>query len=69
METKSPGSIMNARSKLLTDSPPLYETYVSPQWVRLLDVLGMNADYDLMHASTGFWTEALGMARRVINVI
>jgi ornithine--oxo-acid transaminase len=24
---------------------------------------------DLMHASTGFWTEALGMARRVINVI
>jgi ornithine--oxo-acid transaminase len=24
---------------------------------------------DLMHTSTGFWTEALGMARRVINVI
>jgi len=24
---------------------------------------------DRMHASTGFWTEALGMARRVINVI
>jgi acetylornithine/succinyldiaminopimelate/putrescine aminotransferase len=84
---------------------PLYEMYVNPQWVQLLDVLGMNADYthcagselftedgrrildfnsgycvhnvrhkiesivDLMHASTGFWTEALGMARRVINVI
>ncbi len=24
---------------------------------------------DLMHASAGYWTEALGMARRVINVI
>ena len=24
---------------------------------------------DLMHASTGFWTEVLGMARCVINVI
>jgi ornithine--oxo-acid transaminase len=24
---------------------------------------------DLMHASTGFWAEALGMARRVVNVI
>jgi ornithine--oxo-acid transaminase len=23
----------------------------------------------LMHTSTGFWTEAIGMARRVINVI
>jgi ornithine--oxo-acid transaminase len=23
----------------------------------------------LMHSSTGFWTEAIGMARRVINVI
>jgi ornithine--oxo-acid transaminase len=30
---------------------------------------GMEATVDLMHASTGFWTEALGMARRVINVI
>jgi len=29
----------------------------------------MEATVDLMHASTGFWTEALGMARRVINVI
>ena len=29
----------------------------------------MEAIVDLMHASTGFWTEALGMARRVINVI
>jgi len=24
---------------------------------------------ELMHASTGFWTEVLSMARRVINVI
>jgi ornithine--oxo-acid transaminase len=29
----------------------------------------MESVVDLMHASTGFWTEALGMARRVINVI
>src|SRR5215469_14693185 len=29
----------------------------------------MEAVVDLMHNSTGFWTEALGMARRVINVI
>jgi ornithine--oxo-acid transaminase len=29
----------------------------------------MEATVDLMHASSGFWTEALGMARRVINVI
>lgn len=29
----------------------------------------MEATVDLMHASTGFWTEALGMARRVINVV
>jgi ornithine--oxo-acid transaminase len=30
---------------------------------------GVEKTVDLMHASTGFWTEALGMARRVINVI
>jgi ornithine--oxo-acid transaminase len=29
----------------------------------------MESVVDLMHSSTGFWTEALGMARRVINVI
>jgi hypothetical protein len=58
-----------AEAKDLSEHQPLYEKYVNPQWVRLLDVLGMNADYDLMHASTGFWTEALGMARRVTNVI
>jgi ornithine--oxo-acid transaminase len=29
----------------------------------------MEVIVDSMHASTGFWTEALGMARRVINVI
>jgi ornithine--oxo-acid transaminase len=29
----------------------------------------MESTVELMHASTGFWTEALGMARRVINVI
>lgn len=30
---------------------------------------GVEAVVELMHSSTGFWTEALGMARRVINVI
>jgi ornithine--oxo-acid transaminase len=144
---------ITAEAKNLSEQQPLYEKYVNPQWVRLLDVLGMNADYthcvgselftedgrrildfnsgycvhnvghnhpgvvraikdeldrngpamlqghgpkladelahrlwvqaggrlskaffcssivDLMHASTGFWTEAFGMARRVINVI
>jgi ornithine--oxo-acid transaminase len=29
----------------------------------------MESIVELMHASTGFWTEALGMARRVIDVI
>ena len=29
----------------------------------------IDAVVKLMHTSTGFWTEALGMARRVINVI
>jgi len=29
----------------------------------------MEATVKLMHTSTGFWTEAIGMARRVINVI
>jgi ornithine--oxo-acid transaminase len=32
-------------------------------------VKAMEAIVDLMHESTSFWTEALGMARRVINVI
>ncbi len=32
-------------------------------------VEAMGAVVGLMHSSTGFWTEALGMARRVINVI
>ena len=32
-------------------------------------VLAIEAAVDLMHASAGYWTEALGMARRVINVI
>src|SRR5271170_4597069 len=26
-------------------SPPLFEKYVNPQWVRLLDVLGLNVHY------------------------
>jgi ornithine--oxo-acid transaminase len=34
---------------------------------RFLD--GTEAVVEMMHSSTGFWTEALGMARRVINVI
>ena len=58
---------ISAEAKDLSEQQPLYEKYVNPQWVRLLDLLGMNVHY--MHASTGFWTEALGMARRVINVI
>ena len=28
-----------------------------------------SSTFELMHASTGFWTEVLSMARRVINVI
>jgi ornithine--oxo-acid transaminase len=32
-------------------------------------VEAMESVVDLMHTSTGFWTEALGMARRVTNVI
>ena len=34
---------------------------------RFLD--GIEAVVELMHSSTGFWSEAVGMARRVINVI
>ena len=47
---------ITAEAKDLSEQQPLYEKCVNPQ-------------IDLMHASTGFWTEALGMARRAINVI
>ena len=47
---------------------------VAPAWVineaqldRFVD--GVEAVVELMHSSTGFWTEAFGMARRVLNVI
>ena len=38
-----------------------------PQLDQFVDA--MEATVELMHASTGFWTEALGMARRVMDVI
>ena len=38
-----------------------------PQLDRFVEAIG--ATVDLMHSSSAFWTEALGMARRVINVI
>src|ERR1700731_895003 len=34
-----------AEAKDLSEQQPLYEKYVNPQWVRLLDVLGMNVRY------------------------
>ena len=87
----------------------IYAQHVNPQWVRLLDLLQMNAAYekccgaelfsgggrrildflsplivteeqidefveairdtvDLAHNSAGFWTEALGLARRASNI-
>jgi hypothetical protein len=33
---------ITAEAKDLSEQQPLYEKYVNPQWVRLLDVLGMN---------------------------
>jgi len=38
-----------------------------PQLDRFVDAI--ESTVDLMHTSGAFWTEALGMARRVINVI
>ena len=35
----------SAEAKELSEQQPLYEKYVNPQWVRLLDVLGMNVHY------------------------
>jgi ornithine--oxo-acid transaminase len=32
-------------AKRVADRATLYEKYVNPQWVRLLDVLQMNAEY------------------------
>jgi ornithine--oxo-acid transaminase len=34
---------MQLSSKIV--APALYEEYVNPQWVRLLDILGMNVRY------------------------
>ncbi len=50
---------------VLKVAPPLIIT--EPQLDRFVD--GITAIVDLMHGSARFWTEALGMARRVINVI
>ena len=33
---------ITAEAKDLSEQQPLHEKYVNPQWVRLLDVLGMN---------------------------
>ena len=33
---------ISAEAKELSEQQPLYEKYFNPQWVRLLDVLGMN---------------------------
>ena len=33
---------ISAEAKHLSEQQPLYEKYVNPQWVRILDVLGMN---------------------------
>jgi ornithine--oxo-acid transaminase len=32
-------------AKRVVDRETLYEKYVNPQWVRLLDVLQMNVEY------------------------
>lgn len=50
---------------VLKVAPPLVMT--EPQLDEFVD--GISATVDLMHMSARFWTEALGMARRVINVI
>jgi ornithine--oxo-acid transaminase len=50
---------------VLKVAPPLVIT--QSQLQEFLDAI--SATVDLMHTSAGFWTEALGMARRVINVI
>ena len=50
---------------VLKASPAL--TVTDEQVVDYLD--GIEATVDLMHRSTGFWSEALGMARRVLDVI
>jgi len=34
-----------SQAELSSPPQPLYERYVNPQWVRLLDVLGMNVHY------------------------
>jgi hypothetical protein len=31
-------------------------------------IAGMKSVVETMHGSTSFWTEALGLARRVVNV-
>jgi ornithine--oxo-acid transaminase len=50
---------------VLKASPAL--TVTDDQVVDYLD--GVEATVDLMHRSTRFWSEALGMARRVLDVI
>ena len=36
---------ISAEAKDLSEQQPLYEKYVNQQWVRLLDVLGMNVQF------------------------
>jgi ornithine--oxo-acid transaminase len=37
--------MLKAKAKSAISQKPLYESYVNPQWVRLLDILGMNVNY------------------------
>ena len=49
---------------VLKASPPLV---VEEEQIRQF-VRAVTSVVDLMHTSTSFWTEALGLARRVVNV-
>jgi hypothetical protein len=57
-----------------------YSQHVNPQWVRLLNLLEMNAGYfdcrtvaftsvlEVVHSSKRFWQDALELAGRAIRV-
>ena len=52
-----------SQAELSGASEPLYEKYVNPQWVRLLDVLGMNVRYATCFGSELFTDDG----RRVLD--
>ena len=54
-----------AEAKDLAEQQPLYEKYVNPQWVRLLDVLGMNVRYTSCVGSELFTDDG----RRILDSI